>query len=797
MASYGIPTSFGFMERYAGMGSGGEEHDIKLERNRLGLESDRIALDTQRLNYDTARMQNEEAQYKVGKAKASRSALQSALAELDDDPDGTETAAGTALNYPSVLAEISSLVSRDELEEAAEKYQSRLAGPVKRFRGDYKRLGATEPSGDRDGLESSLQKGALSMFRSEFDKHEVTLLDGSKALLGWLFGQNKYKELRANKLRRESFDDGFIAKYNSDDQFTRETFRSVADPVLSMFTDKRSMLDVTNMAGGQKDMLPLGSVSLYGTYLARNFDDMREELGDAGLSRLVQDAKDLRIRNGTYEDAAEFVRDFAANRRNRDAGADMALAVQDGLKAFDWIQKLAAGSDGSVSPDGARTMSKYARWATEAGVTDFDNDDVRRRFEEMAQLTATLSRLDVPVFSLASNAGVEFRKSAGQAVAAAQYGTEPPGNNYFRRVGDFMTRAIPLLTGGTAPANEQVAKADPRVGRGELAAVARATTGRPVLDNALARMLGTLANAGVEAMSRDEGLDSSAALLRAVSDQRVRDQWTRDLSATSSFSSGTSALIIDEYARGMGGPDGLRASSLSDAIARVAQLPSTSYATRRAADEARRWLAAEEMGERLYRDRKDAVVASLLRRVPGMTRQQADAAVQAALTKDLEHLKAGHAESSALDTLGYIGVGYAQMRDPNFGFPVVRFSDGSNRIVVPDGQWARFEAWAKEQFPDKKMRATELANYVKESDRKALAAASPILEARPMDLRRYSANAVQFGNLRLPEIPEGLVETDPSLFDNLHSVWGQLYRAQVKGFAERLAKEEKDAGSND
>ena len=793
MASYGIPTSFGFMERYAGMGAGGEERDIKLERSRLGLESDRIALDTQRLNYDTARMQNEETQYKVGKAKASRSALQSSLKELDDDPDGTQTAAGTALNYVNAVAEIDSLVKRDELEKAAEVYQTKLAAPASAFRKEYQRLAATKPE---DEFEKSLQTSAQEMFSSKFDRKEVTMLDGTVSSIGALFGQGQYKELRANKLRRESFDDGFIAKYNSDDQFTRETFRSVADPVLSMFTDKRSMLDVTNMAGGQKDTLPLGSVSLYGTYLARNFDDMREELGDAGLSRLVQDAKDLRIRNGTYEDAAEFVRDFAANRRDRDAGADMALAVQDGLKAFDWIQKLAAGSDGSVSPDGARTMSKYARWAAEAGVTDFDNDDVRRRFEEMAQLTATLSRLDVPVFSLASNAGVEFRKSAGQAVAAAQYGTEPPGNNYFRRVGDFMTRAIPLLTGGTAPANEQVAKADPRVGRGELAAVARATTGRPVLDNALARMLGTLANAGVEAMSRDEGLDSSAALLRAVSDQRVRDQWARDLSATSSFSSGTSAFVINEYVKGLGGPDGLRASSLSDAIVRVAQLPSTSYATRRASDEARRWLASEEMGERLYRDRKDEVVASLLRRVPGMTRQQADAAVQSALTKDLEHLKAGHAEGSALDTLGYIGVGYSQVRDSH-GYPVIRDAEGENRIVVPNGQWERFEGWLKGAFPDKKAREAELARYVKEADAVKLVGATPLLQAGSMDLRRYSAVPLQFGNVRLPGIPAGLVESDPTAFDNLHSVWRQMYEAQVKGLADRLRKDEKESGKDD
>lgn len=800
MASYGVPTSFGFMDRYAGMGVGGEERELRLERSRVGLESDRLSLENQRVQHErnklglesdrmaleSQRIGLDETKYQDQRRRKGRSVFGRAWSDVEKDSDGTATAAGTALGYSNVTAEIKFLVKDGKLREAANLYRTRLIDPRDSFRAGWQELSTAAAENDKD---AALRDCAFNMLERKFDETQVVMANGRETTIGGLFARDQYKDFLAEDLRRERFSPGFIARYDSDDQFTRDTFRGIADPVLNMYADRKSLFEASRMAGGTSDMPSLGTVSEFGTYLDRNFDDLRADLGDAGLSRLVQDAKDLRIKNGTYEDSFEFVRAFANNRKTDDADADMSLAVQDGIKAYDWIQKLAAGPDGSVSPDAARTMSKFARWAVESGVSDFDNDDVRRRFMELANLTATLSRLDVPVFSYASAAGAKFRKSVGQSLLAAQFNADLPRDNYARKLGDLVTRAIPLLTAGTTAANEQVAKADPRVGRGELAAVARATTGRPALDNALARMLGTFVDQAVADMSVNDGTETADALARAMADQGVRARWAQDVSATMSLTPDTARVVVDEFAREMSEGGGLRAGNLAGVLTRIAKMEPLNPAERRAKTEVERWLHAEEMGNTLYADRKAAAVEHILRTSPGATRQQAEAAAQSALQKDYDHFVAGHGRGTALDTLANTGVGFVQRRDPGTGYPVARLEDGKNVIVVPRGQMGKVEASLKEAYKgDDAAYRVALGGFVEEGS-PTLRSAVPMIDARAMDLRKYSAAQLSVGNVMLPGIEPGLIETDRNAFYQLHGVWRQLYEAQIKGAGKHLSRD--------
>lgn len=793
MASYTSPTSFGFMEKYAGMG-GTERDELALERARLGVDSMRRSAAREDITDETAELNLEEARERRQRRDSSRDAFAAATRDLKADRSGTETAAGAAMRVSTARAAMIRYAKAGNLPAAFKTYRDSLAGPAERWTDEYERLGTSEP---KDSLQRNLQIGSQQMLSREFDDDVLELPGGQTKTAKELFqdGETWKTALRPTLLAKH-FTSPVQNMYSSEDDFDREIIRSIVDPAITL----------------NKEGVPQASAfqrNRFGDFLAKNMKKYREVLGDDGVLHLVAYATDRRIGEGTAIDACQSVFDavseqVARERQNGRGGEELenmkSSLVGNAISLHEQVLRLGAGKDGTVAPEFSRGMSKAMRWAADAGVTDFSDPAVADSMRDFASYMTRLDRLDVPFLSEAWKAGASVRKAAAAYFASAKHGTPVPEGNLFKTASDCLDMTLGLLSGGMAPANVREVGNDPREGRGECLAVFGGTTGSGGMDSALVKMARTLQRDYiVPALGKGTAtapVDPLSVHREALADPGLYDRWARDISMATGLSAPAARFVAERFAKTAANRGGLSRGSLPDAFVATAKLVPESREEAVASAEVQRWLAGEGLGERLFRDRDAALTRHLMDPVVGLglkTRDQVSSYLTDLHQKELEAVKSGVGFGAAYAAAESVGTYYDQAVTNIYGTMCRKayLPDGKMVTIVP-----KSAVPALRRQPDFPSSLTPESGFVEEGS-PDLKGAIPVMEPRRADLRSVSLPAVRFGSVELPAVPPGLWSSNPELFRTYMQHRRMLYLDALKGAGQAVAKSVKESAEPD
>lgn len=794
MASYTSPTSFGFMEKYAGMG-GTERDELSLERARLGVESMRrsaaredITDETAELNLESARLNVEEARERRQRRDSSRDAFAAATRDLKADRSGTETAAGAAMRVSTARAAMIRYAKAGNLPAAFKTYRDSLAGPAERWTDEYERLGTSEP---KDPLQRNLQIGSQQMLSREFDDDVIELPGGQTKTAKELFqdGETWKTALRPTLLAKH-FTSPVQNMYNSEDDFDREVIRSIVDPAVTL--DKEG---VPQASAFQRNR--------FGDFIAKNMEKYREVLGDDGVLHLVTYATDRRIGEGTAIDACQSVFDavseqVARERQNGMGGEELenmkSSLVGNAISLHEQILRIGAGKDGKVDPAVARGLSKAMRWAADGGVTDFSDPAVADSMRDFASYTARFDRLRVPFYSESWKAGAPLRRAAATWFAAAKNGVSVPEGNMFQSATNCLDATVGLLSGGMQSLPRR-AGGDPREGRGEAWAVFGGTTGSAGMDSALEKMAGTLQRDYVmPALAEGSATDPVNPLAvhrEALSDPGLYDKWARDISVATSMAPRAAKVLAARFGASMMNGEGLvRGDLLATAVDVAKSVPrNRDEAIARA--EVQRWLAGEGLGERMFKDRDNALRRHLMDPVVGLglkTEAQVAAYLSDIHQKELEAVKSGVGLGTAYAAAESVGTYYDQAAVNVYGVMCRKVSlpDGHMVHVVPKSAVPYLSR--QSDFPG----LSPDAGYVEEGSLD-LKGAVPVLEPRRADLRSVELPAIRYGSVELPAVPAGLWLADPELFRTYMGHRRSLYLDALKGAGQGVKKSAKES----
>lgn len=799
MASYTSPTSFGFMERYAGMG-GTERDELSLERARLGVESMRrsaaredITDETAKLNLEAARMNVEDARERRQRRDSSRDVFAAAMRDLKSDRTGENTATGAAMRAVSAEASMKRYVEANNLPAAFQVYRDELDGPAVKWFDDYGRTSASKPE---DELQKTIQTTAQYMATRGFDSAELKLPDGRVFTAKKLFQDGEtWKSVMRPTLLAKHFTSPVRDMYDSEDDFEREVMRSIVDPAVT--------LDKAGFPQASPDQR-----NRFGDFLAQNMKKYRETLGDDGVLKLVSYAVDRRLGEGTAEDALRSVYDsvseqVAKERQNGRGGQELenlkSSLVGNAIALHEQVLRIGAGKDGKVDPAVARGLSKAMRWAADGGVTDFSDPAVADSMRDFASYTARLDRLRVPFFSESWKAGAPLRKAMATWFAAAKNGVPVPEGNMFRAAAGCLDTTVGLLSGGMR-ADPRRASNDPREGRGEAWAVFGGTTGSAGIDSALVNMAGTLQRDYVApalgAGSASEPVNPLAVHMSALTDPGLYDKWADDISAATSMSPEAAKVVAMRFGASMMNRGGLVRGNLLATFVDVAKSSPRNRAEAVARAEVQRWLAGEGLGEQMFKDRDNALRRHLMDPVVGLglkTEAQVAAYLADLHQKELEAVKSGVGLGVAYDAAESVGTYYDQAATNVYGVMLkkVYLPDGKMVSVVPKSAVPMLS-----KQPDFPGSLTPESGYVEEGSAD-LKGAVPVMEPRRADLRSVSLPAIRYGSVELPAVPAGLWSMDPDLFRTYMGHRRSLYLDALKGTGQGVAKSAKESMDSD
>ena len=425
-------------------------------------------------------------------------------------------------------------VARDYATHASKLKAYMTSGQYEKAFGEYSVLRTARDNGGdplfavstadprRTGNQSDadLQTGAQQIVRSEFDAlHTVVKQTGETLTAYDLFHDGQaYKRFEQGNALVRNFGGDLVNASASDDEFERRVANRISEPVVS--------------GEGVKNRLQYRDL---GDYVFKNGElkAMRDELGDEGVERLVEDALVNGIEDGTFKDRMDFVRDVVWQQRQADPTKDTYRLVRDNLDAFNRKVKSMTAKYPAADPASARRfVSKVMTIAAEEhpGAIDFDDERVSERLDGWAGLAARAEQFGIPWLVDAHEGGLGVRRAIRDSFTPQSLSGEPAETEALVRTERAFDRVCGIFSaGGSVPGK----------GSGDAALALGFTSGDATLDGAMRLMAAdVLKDHVLPQMYRGTREDVAIRTLSTDSSARERlaDSWADAISVSTGLS---------------------------------------------------------------------------------------------------------------------------------------------------------------------------------------------------------------------------------------------------------------------
>ena len=432
-------------------------------------------------------------------------------------------------------------VARDYATHASKLKAYMNAGQYKKAFGEYSILRAARDNGGdplfalstadprRTGsqADANLQTGAQQIVRSEFDTLDTVVKQTGETLTAHdLFHDGQaYKRFEQGNALVRNFGGDLVNASASDDEFERRIANRISESVVN--------------GAGWKNRIQFRDL---GDYVFKNGElkVMRDELGDEGVERLVEDALVNGIEDGTFKDRMDFVRDVVWQQRQADPTKDTYRLVRDNLDAFNRKVKSMTSKYTAADPASTRRfVSKVMTIAAEEhpGAIDFDDERVSERLDRWTGLAARADQFGIPWLVDAHEGGLGVRRALRESFTPQSLSGEPSETEALVRTERAFDRVCGIFSvGGSAPGK----------GSGDAALALGFTSGDATLDGAMRLMAAdVLKDHVLPQMYRGTREDVAIRTLSTDSSARERlaESWADAISVSTGLSRDAGSYI--------------------------------------------------------------------------------------------------------------------------------------------------------------------------------------------------------------------------------------------------------------
>lgn len=432
-------------------------------------------------------------------------------------------------------------VARDYATHASKLKAYMNAGQYEKAFGEYSILRAARDNGGdplfalstadprRTGsqADADLQTGAQQIVRSEFDTLDTVVKQTGETLTAHdLFHDGQaYKRFEQGNALVRNFGGDLVNASASDDEFERRIANRISESVVN--------------GAGWKNRIQFRDL---GDYVFKNGElkVMRDELGDEGVERLVEDALVNGIEDGTFKDRMDFVRDVVWQQRQADPTKDTYRLVRDNLDAFNRKVKSMTSKYTAADPASTRRfVSKVMTIAAEEhpGAIDFDDERVSERLDRWTGLAARAEQFGIPWLVDAHEGGLGVRRALRESFTPQSLSGEPSETEALVRTERAFDRVCGIFSvGGSAPGK----------GSGDAALALGFTSGDATIDGAMRLMAAdVLKDHVLPQMYRGTREDVAIRTLSTDSSARERlaESWADAISVSTGLSRDAGSYI--------------------------------------------------------------------------------------------------------------------------------------------------------------------------------------------------------------------------------------------------------------
>lgn len=537
-----VYSSDGYADRFARTGRAQADDGFKEERR--DYESRRMARDLREQEREDSL--NEQA----------RSVFSSAWDSIREDTTGQDPLT-VARDYATHAAKLKTYMDAGRYEKAFGEYS--ILSSARDNGGDRLfTVSATDPTRTGNRADADLQTGAQQVTRSAFDALGTVVKATGETFTAYdLFHDGEtYKKFEVGNALVRNFGSDLVKASSSDDEFERRIANRISESVVG--------------GSGAKYRIQYRDLGDY-VFKNREMKALRDELGDEGTERLVEDALVNGIEDGTFKDRMDFVRDVVWQQKQADPTKDTYRLVRDNLDAFNRKVKAMSAKYPVADPASARRfVSKLMTIAAEEapGAIDFDDEKVAERIDRWVGLAARAEQFDIPLLVDSHEGGLAVRRAIGKSLTPQSLSGEPSETEELVRLDRAFDAATGVLSAGS------VAPSDGKK-PGEAASALGFTTGDPVLDRATKLMASDLLSGYVlPQMYRGTREDVAMRLLSV--DASARDslaaRWGDALSVSAGLSPEAGAYVASRLVDGAFGGSGITPVSVK------AELTSAAFA---------------------------------------------------------------------------------------------------------------------------------------------------------------------------------------------------------------------------
>lgn len=393
----------------------------------------------QRHQYDLGHLAEQERQDSLN--SAARNIFGNAWSVINNDTTGTNPLT-IARDYTTHAAKLKTYMEGGEYEKGYAEYK--ILAEAKSNGGDMLfGVASTDPRRTGSSADAELQTGAQYIARGEFGALPVKLWNGETVTADDIYRDgNTYKKYEMGNRLTQNFTKDLVDAATGDDEFSRKIAHRISSPVTSP--------DGNGNGGAYR--LQFRDL---GDYVFGNgeFEKLRDELGDQGTERLVEDALTNGITDGTFRDRMDFVRDVVFQQKQANPDKDLYRLVRDNLDAFNRRVKALPTIPGVSDETMRRGVSKLMTMAAEEApdAIDFDDERTNARLDSWSELMMRSEQFGIPLLVDSHEAGMSIRKALRDSLSYQSIQNEPDETNALTRFKNAFNLASSIVSAGSVP----------------------------------------------------------------------------------------------------------------------------------------------------------------------------------------------------------------------------------------------------------------------------------------------------------------------------------------------------------
>lgn len=502
-----------YAARFAGTGRPSAARDDEFRERRQAYESERMSRD----------LREQEREDSLN--EQTRTTFSAAWDTIRNDVSG-QGPLTVARDYATHASKLKAYMNAGQYEKAFGEYS--ILRAARDNGGDpLFALSTADPRRTGSQADADLQTGAQQLVRSGFDALDTVVKQTGETLTAHdLFHDGQaYKRFEQGNALVRNFGGDLVNASASDDEFERRIANRISESVVS--------------GAGWKNRIQFRDL---GDYVFKNAElkVMRDELGDEGVERLVEDALVNGIEDGTFKDRMDFVRDVVWQQRQADPTKDKYRLVRDNLDAFNRKVKSMTSKYTAADPASTRRfVSKVMTIAAEEhpGAIDFDDERVSERLDRWTGLAARAEQFGIPWLVDAHEGGLGVRRALRESFTPQSLSGEPSETEALVRTERAFDRVCGIFSvGGSAPGK----------GSGDAALALGFTSGDATLDGAMRLMAAdVLKDHVLPQMYRGTREDVAIRTLSTDSSARERlaESWADAISVSTGLSRDAGSYI--------------------------------------------------------------------------------------------------------------------------------------------------------------------------------------------------------------------------------------------------------------